>query len=153
MRALASFRSSNIVKANTDIYQTCVCVPQLVLTMGNVGDCAIVLDVDVEPVRPEVLGHNRAWGYDSVGFGQLALRKVLVQWPGQYWLNFGLERPGSSPWPSLTISLEVSSSVIFLPTNLLVHSSVLLSGWLVTPGTTRGMLGDAFRIGCLGNLL
>lgn len=43
-------------------------------------------------------------------------------------------------------SLDVSSSVIFLPTSLLLHSSVLLSGALVTPGTTRGILGRFLRM-------
>ena len=35
---------------------------------------------------------------------------------------------------------EEGSSEIFLPTSLLVHSSVLSDELVVTPGTTRGIL-------------
>lgn len=49
--------------------------------------------------------------------------------------------------------MDVSSSVIFFPTNLLVHSSVLLSGWLVTPGTTRGILGNGLGMLSPGDFL
>lgn len=107
--------------------------------------------MDVEPVRNEVLGHYSAWLDDPVGFRKLSLCERLRQWPCQYSLDSGFlecENGGR-----LTISLEASSSVIFLPTNLLDHSSVLLFGWLVTPGTTRGMLGDILGVINLGNLL
>lgn len=43
--------------------------------------------------------------------------------------------------------------MIFLPTSLLLHSSVLLSDWLVTPGTTRGMLGNVLGMISLGGFL
>lgn len=47
-------------------------------TMSDVRDGAIVLDMDVEPVRDEVLSHYPAWHDDPVFLGQLTLRKRLL---------------------------------------------------------------------------
>lgn len=114
-------------------------------------DGSVLPDVDVEPVRVKVLGHHRALRDDPVYLWQLTLRKRLPQRSGQHPLGRGLLWLGCEY--QLTTSLDASSSVIFLPTSLLLHSSVLLSGSLVTPGTTRGILGNVLVMMSLGGFL
>lgn len=100
----------------------------------DLGDCPVLVEMDVETIGVVVLCHDRAWLDDPRGLGQICLAKCLPSrvsnHPGQP-LGFG----------SLTVSFEGSDSEIFLPTSLFIHSSVLSPEPLdVIPGTTRGMV-------------
>lgn len=100
----------------------------------DLGDCPVLVEMDIETIGVVVLCHDRAWLDDPRGLGQICLAKCLPSrvsnHPGQP-LGFG----------SLTVSFEGSDSEIFLPTSLFIHSSVLSPEPLdVIPGTTRGMV-------------
>jgi hypothetical protein len=110
-------------------------------------DSAILLEVDIQPaikltfislqlaptisspVWLKVLGNHRSWLNDSGFLRQLSSRKGLYP-ISRYLIGMYSSR--------LAVASEFSP--IFLPTNLLLHSSVLLLSLDVIPGTTRGIL-------------
>lgn len=63
--------------------------------MGNVGDIAIVVDMDVQSVLLEVLRYHLAGLDHSVFLGEIALREVLQETD---WLANG---PSRGPAPEL----------------------------------------------------
>lgn len=111
------------------------------LTMNDVRDCAVLLQVNVEPVRLEVLGDHHAGLNDSSFLREVPLCKALLFCTSAY-----LQLPRFAREATPTTSL-VWSSESFLPTNLFIHSSVLSPEPVMIPGTTRGMLmGFGYRV-------
>lgn len=105
--------------------------------MGDMRYSAVFLHMHIETVRVEVPGHHLARVEDAVLLRERLLRKEL-QRPVS-----AVRKSHFQPLGQLTVSLESSPSCIFLPTSLLVHSSVLSPDWLVIPGTTRGIVGES----------
>lgn len=114
------------------------------LAVRDMRYSAIFLHMHVESVLVKVLSHHLAGLDDPVLLGERLLREELQDLVSVVWIQ-----PPQSLC-QLTVSLESSPSWIFLPTSLLVHSSVLSPDWLVIPGTTRGMLlGLRMHCSCL----
>lgn len=105
------------------------------LAVGDVRHDAVLFDVHVETVLPEVLGDNGTGGNDARLLGEFSLAKVLCKLAAAA-VALALPRLVR------TVSL-VAVSLTVLPTSLFIHSSVLVVGfWL---GVTRGMLMDVGR--------
>lgn len=112
----------------------------------DLGDCPVLVEMDVETIGVVVLCHNRARLDDPRGLGQICLAKCLPL------------RVSNHPGPrfgsgGLTVSFDGSDSEIFLPTSLFIHSSVLSPEPLdVIPGTTRGMVSVLCGLVNLGGI-
>lgn len=105
--------------------------PQLPpLAVRDVRDLVLVIDVHIQPVLPEVLGHHHARLDDARLLGQVLLGEEL------HGMSVTVLTPRHAP-AELTVSLE-SVSCSCLPTSLLDHSSVLSLGAMVVL-SKRGM--------------
>lgn len=102
------------------------------LSVEDVRDGAVLVEVDVQPLLVVVLGYHHARRDDAVLLGQVLLAERLQGTASQRRAPLP-RRPGQ-----LTVPLD-SVSDIFLPTSLFCHCSIVVAA-VVTPGTTRGMM-------------
>ena len=101
------------------------------LTVANILDGALVVDVNVETIGLVVHGAHGVGLEDTVLLGEVLFGEGLRG--GEYRdeeRKAYEEARTTSSW----------SSPIFLPISLFVHSSILSPPLLWSPGTTRGML-------------
>lgn len=109
--------------------------------MSDMRDSAILCHVYVQPVFDEILSHHLARLNDAVLLWKFSLGKELtVASQSASCLQWLIKSQGCLG--ELTVSLDSSPSCNFLPVSLFLHSSVLSPDWVVTPGTTRGILRD-----------
>lgn len=108
-------------------------------TVRHVRDGAVLLEVDIQTVGLVVFCYHHAGLNDARLLGEVSLAEGLevARWESVY------SPRHCSRLSGLTVSL-LSCSDSFLPTSLLLHSSVLLE-LPTSPGTMRGIVTMVFR--------
>lgn len=117
-------------------------------TMSNVRNSSVLLHMDIQPLGPEVSRNHHTRLDNAMLLWEISFAEVLNKPSQAVSPQSVTDRKFLSVWESEGTSLttsEVGSSVIFLPINLLAHSSVLSPELLVIPGTTRGILILVFQ--------
>lgn len=97
--------------------------------MRDARNCPLLIQMHIQPILSKVPSHHLPRRNDAMLLRQMFLAKELRKSARDHHTS-ELER---------TVSV-CSVSESFFPTSLFCHSSVLLPGWLVIPGTTRGIL-------------